>query len=90
MQCEIYKGRKKPDTYLYMESPGDFSRLPPSLPDMLGALELVMTLELGNDRKLARANAREIITALKQQGYYLQLPPDVRGVISYGTHIQQN
>lgn len=76
MQCAIYKGQKKLDTYLYVEKENDFSRVPKSLLAMLGSLRLVMTLELTPEQKLARANTTHVLAELSERGYYLQLPPE--------------
>ena len=46
MQCAIYKGRRKAETYIYIECADDFSRVPQALLDMLGQLELIMELDL--------------------------------------------
>jgi uncharacterized protein YcgL (UPF0745 family) len=75
MHCAIYKGPKKLDHYLYVEQEGDFSRVPQSLLALLGELQLIMTLELGPERKLAQADAAQVRRALQDQGYYLQMPP---------------
>ena len=75
MQCVIYKGSKKPDSYLFIEREDDFSRVPESLLSMLGSLEYVMTLELHQELRLARASVSEVMCKLEEQGYYLQLPP---------------
>ncbi len=75
MHCVIYKGRKKADTYLYLEREGDFSRVPAPLLALLGPLEQVMALELTPDRVLARADAEQVRKQLREQGFYLQMPP---------------
>lgn len=75
MQCVIYKGPRKPDSYLFIERADDFSRVPDALLTMFGALEYVMTLELHKELRLASASASEVMTKLEAQGYYLQLPP---------------
>jgi uncharacterized protein YcgL (UPF0745 family) len=75
MHCSIYKGPKKIDHYLYVEQEDDFSRVPKALLEMLGALELVMTLELSQERTLAQADIHQVKAALKDQGYYFQIPP---------------
>jgi uncharacterized protein YcgL (UPF0745 family) len=75
MQCVIYKGRNKADTYLYLEREGDFRRVPPALLELLGELEPVLTLELTPQRTLARADVEQVRAQLQAQGYYLQLPP---------------
>ena len=75
MHCAIYKGPKKIDHYLYVEREDDFSRVPEVLLDMLGKLELVMTLELSPGRTLAQADISQVRHALLDQGYYFQMPP---------------
>ena len=76
MQCAIYKSRSKVNTYLYVERQGDFSQVPASLLNLLGRLEFVMTLELTPERKLALADPEQVRHQLREQGYYLQLPPE--------------
>ena len=75
MICAIYKGPKKIDHYLYVEKENDFSQVPEALMEMLGKLELVMTLELGPERKLVQADINQVREALRNQGYYFQIPP---------------
>ena len=75
MHCAIYKGHKKIDHYLYVEQEGDFSRVPQALLTLLGELELVMTLELGPEKKLAQADINQVRKELLEQGYYFQMPP---------------
>ncbi len=75
MQCVIYKGSKKIDHYLYVEKADDFSRVPEALLALLGSLELVIGLELSNERQLAQADVNEVMLQLREQGYYFQMPP---------------
>lgn len=75
MNCVIYKGSRKADTYLFVEQKDCFERLPKALLEMLGSLELVMELELSEERKLAQANPAEVIKHLAEQGFYVQMPP---------------
>jgi uncharacterized protein YcgL (UPF0745 family) len=75
MQCAIYKSNKKSDTYLFVEKEDKFDRVPPSLLDMLGDIELVMTLDLDKRDKLAQADLNDVKKSLAEQGYFLQLPP---------------
>jgi uncharacterized protein YcgL (UPF0745 family) len=76
MDCVVYKSRRQPDHYLYVERADDFSRVPPALTKLLGQLELVMSLTLSDERGLAQADPREVRRQLVEQGYYLQLPPN--------------
>jgi uncharacterized protein YcgL (UPF0745 family) len=47
---------------------------------MLGTLEFVMTLELSPERTLAQVDIHQVRTALKEQGYYFQMPPQTHEV----------
>ena len=75
MQCVIYKGRRKADTYLYVERVADFSRVPAALLELLGELELVLQLTLSPERQLAQADVEQVRRQLREQGYFLQMPP---------------
>lgn len=75
MQCVIYRSSRKADSYLYIEKEDEFSRVPKALIEMLGHLEKVMDLELSTERKLANADINNVRQSLKDQGYYLQMPP---------------
>ena len=76
MKTVIYKSSKKQDSYLYIEQEDDFSRLPEILISALGKLDLVMTLDLNSQKKLARADIKQVISALQQDGFYLQMPDE--------------
>jgi uncharacterized protein YcgL (UPF0745 family) len=76
MHCAIYKGSRKPESFLYVEHADDFTRVPEALLRMFGELELVMELDLGSRTKLANADLEEVKRLLAEQGFYLQMPPD--------------
>ena len=73
--CWVYKGTKREEMYLYVDCEDNFERVPPALINAMGELQLVIALELHATRKLARADARQVIKELNRQGYYLQMPP---------------
>ena len=73
--CLVYKGRKEPDTYLYVDKKDDCTSVPEELLSMMGELELVMELKLVQGRKLAQTEADIVLKHIEEQGYYLQLPP---------------
>lgn len=85
--CAVYRSHKKRDSYLYVESKGDFSRIPEKLLEMLGELTFVMQLELRPGVSLAQADAQEVIRMLRDKGYFLQLP--VRDNTPPGSHNEQ-
>ncbi len=74
-RCIVYKSTRLTETYLYVPEQDRLSRVPRPLLERLGALEPVMTLDLGARRRLARADVARVRRRLREAGYYLQLPP---------------
>jgi uncharacterized protein YcgL (UPF0745 family) len=75
IKCDIYTCAKKADTYLYLRSDLPPKELPDGLLVLLGDLKQFLCLELNESSKLARVNSLDVLTALGEQGYYLQMPP---------------
>ena len=75
--CDIFKGWKKEETYLYVSRDKGVALVPLELLDRLGELELVTTIILDRTRKLARADAGRVISDIQKKGFYLQLPPKI-------------
>jgi hypothetical protein len=75
MQCFIYKSLKKDFLYLYVPKKDDFSKVPDALISHFGKMEFVIDLELSPERKLAMEDAGKVIKSLKEQGFFVQLPP---------------
>ncbi len=73
--CTIYKSLKKEGMYLYMEKSQPLEKVPESLLTVFGKPEFVMTLALTPERKLARVDRDEVVQAVKNQGFFLQMPP---------------
>ena len=74
MKCVVYKGSRKPDAYLFIQREGDFSQVPESLLDLMGTLQLAISLDLTADSTLAHARVEEVLQQLGDHGFYLQLP----------------
>jgi uncharacterized protein len=77
MLCTIYKGSREPELYLYVDRIDGLARVPEELLARFGALAEVMTIKLTPQRKLARASAPQVLAAIAEKGYYLQLPPNI-------------
>ena len=77
MKCLVYRSDKKPETYLYLPLTGRYEDLPEELQQTFGEPVFVMQLELMQGRQLALADAEKVRARLKDQGYFLQLPPRV-------------
>jgi len=72
---EIFKGHKKEEMYLYVEQKKGLKSVPDDLLATFGQTESVMVLLLTKDKKLARVTASDVLAAIEDQGYFLQMPP---------------
>jgi uncharacterized protein YcgL (UPF0745 family) len=84
VNCWIYKSPKKQEMYLYLKQENDFDDIPEALLKRFGNPVFVMQLELTAERKLARENSQTVINNLQQQGFHLQMPPDLKPDIYHG------
>lgn len=85
MHCDIYKFAKHQDLYVYIARPGypDDTQelkdwlgvLPKDFRASLGRSEFVMHLDLSTKDKLARVDIGQVLDKLKEQGYFVQMPP---------------
>ena len=78
--CAVFRSRRNPDTYLYVDHHEGLGRVPEELQRELGGTESAMTLVLTPQRRLARTSAAEVLRAIREQGYYLQMPPLPEGL----------
>ena len=76
-EIKVFKSLKKLDTYLYVDKLQNFEELPSGLRDSFGQYELVLEMELSPERKLARADANQVLADIALKGFYLQLPPTI-------------
>ena len=76
-EIKVFKSLKKLDTYLYVSKLQDFEDLPSALRNSFGQYELVLEMELSPERKLARADANQVLADIALKGFYLQLPPTI-------------
>jgi hypothetical protein len=75
LACAIFRSKKKTDTYLYLLESLEFTDLPEPLRQAFGEPVFVMRLVLTAERKLAHADVGQVSRALREHGYFLQLPP---------------
>ena len=73
--CEIYKSSKEEELYLFVNRNDGLARVPGLLLEKFGKPQRVTIIPLTADRKLARADAGKVLDAIREKGYYLQLPP---------------
>ncbi len=74
--CTVYRSSRETELYIYVKREDSLGRVPPELLAKLGQTSEVLTLRLTPERKLARVRAADVLAALDEKGYYLQLPPD--------------
>lgn len=72
---EIFRSSRKEEMYLYVEKAKGLVDVPETLMKQFGDAQSVMTLVLAPERKLARADAAEVLQNIEQHGFYLQMPP---------------
>ena len=75
MLCQVYRSPRREQMYLYVNRDEGISRVPEALLRQFGEPESVMLLNLDGSRRLARADADQVVMEIEQQGYYLQMPP---------------
>lgn len=80
MQCYVYKGNKKEDHFLYLPAEFDADSPPDAVPqgllDILGDMLFVIEFNLVETRDLPNADAKQVITALTERGFYVQVPKE--------------
>ncbi|MDG2091350.1 MAG: YcgL domain-containing protein [Gammaproteobacteria bacterium] len=83
--CTIYKGSRENELYLYVVRGDDLSSIPEELLSRMGELKEVMSLELSAKKKLARVKVETVLEEIENNGYFLQLPPNINpAVFTYG------
>ena len=78
MKCYVYRSARRADTYVYLRERDAFGLLPPAVAERLGALSLVLELDLSPGRRLAREDPEVVRRNLAAAGFHLQLPPPER------------
>ena len=73
--CSIYKSRRKAEMYLYVERQKGLEALPEALLSQFGAPQHVTDMILDPQRPLARVDVNRVMEKIREQGFYLQMPP---------------
>ena len=73
--CDVYKSVDKENYYLYVPADQGLEHIPEALLQQLGEVEIALSLELTEERSLAKEDPLVVMANLKEQGYHLQLPP---------------
>ena len=73
--CTVYRSKKKEGAYLIVDSKKDIEELPVALLKQFGAAEQSMKMVVEPDKQLARTTGADVLNAIEEQGFYLQMPP---------------
>ncbi len=73
--CEIFRSPRKEEMYLYVDKRQGLADVPAALLERFGPPISRMTLILTPEKTLARAKASDVMAAIRDKGYYLQMPP---------------
>lgn len=71
----IFRSPCRDGMYLYVDRRDGTARVPAPLLDLFGAPVHAMDLLLTPERQLARADAADVLAAIRDRGYFLQMPP---------------
>ncbi|MFZ5756051.1 MAG: YcgL domain-containing protein [Pseudomonadota bacterium] len=71
----VYRSPRREGMYLYVDRAAGLKPVPEALLNMFGTPQAAMDLLLTPARVLARAKAADVLAAIRDQGFYLQLPP---------------
>jgi uncharacterized protein YcgL (UPF0745 family) len=87
LDCWIYKSPHKDEMYLYMPLKDDFDAVPDALLQRFGPPVFVMELGLHPGRRLAREDVNTVMSNLIDQGFHLQMPPELHPDVCYGNPV---
>ncbi|HEY6131411.1 MAG TPA: YcgL domain-containing protein [Halioglobus sp.] len=82
IRCQVFRSSRKQEMYLYVEISRGLKDVPNELMAQFGEPIPVMVLQLTPEHKLARADARVVLASIKEQGFYLQMPPTAAELIA--------
>jgi uncharacterized protein YcgL (UPF0745 family) len=77
--CEVFRSPRREGLYLYVRRDEGLARVPEALLASFGTPQSALVFRLSEDRRLARVSAGEVLAALRERGFYLQLPPAPEG-----------
>ncbi len=74
-EVKVMRSARRADTYVYLPVDANFEDLPEGLRRVFGEATEFLQFTLDETRRLAQAEAPDVLKALHEQGFYLQLPP---------------
>lgn len=71
----VFRSPRREGMYLYVDRKDGLARVPDALRELFGTPQHAMDLVLTPDRTLARVPAVEVLAKIRDQGFFLQMPP---------------
>ncbi|PID45246.1 MAG: hypothetical protein CSB47_09480 [Proteobacteria bacterium] len=75
MDCYVYRSKSKQGMYIYLTEKDHFDAIPAALKNRVGMLEYSFQFTLTADRKLIRYDTKQVMQQLRDNGFFLQMPP---------------
>ncbi|MFT2098900.1 YcgL domain-containing protein [Marinomonas sp. 2405UD66-6] len=72
---EVFRSSKHDGMYLYVEKKVGLKDIPEDLMARFGKGVSAMTMLLTSESKLARTTPEKVTEAIREKGFYLQMPP---------------
>ncbi|WP_418140097.1 YcgL domain-containing protein [Marinobacter sp. MA] len=86
----VFRSSKKSDTYLFVRRGQNWEDLPESLRGIFGRPVHSMDLVLTPDRKLARTTGKQVLEAINEKGFFLQMPEEQESyVVDFKRKLEQ-
>lgn len=76
LRCRVLASSRQSELYVYLRADLEPDSLPDTLTARTGTLREVMTLALHTQKPLARVDVEQVMRALRERGYFVQLPPN--------------
>lgn len=77
----VFRSSLKNDTYLYVRRGQKWEELPEGLRGIFGAPVHAMDLIMTPDRKLARTTGEQVLNAIAEKDFFLQMPEERDGYV---------
>ncbi|KMQ74586.1 YcgL domain-containing protein [Marinobacter subterrani] len=77
----VFRSSKKRDTYIFVRRGQEWEELPESLRGIFGQPVHSMDLVLTPDRKLARTTGKQVLEAIGDKDFFLQMPEEQDGYV---------
>lgn len=74
---QVFRSARREGHYLFVDLAEGLARVPEPLLAHFGRPEPALRLNLSRERRLARVDAGAVLDAIEEQGFYLQMPPQV-------------